>query len=370
VVLGAIIVVAAESEAFPHDAPRLHALDRSRREPPLPVPITCVEVLGRSLVERLVERFADEVEVVSVLVDAKISHLLRPFRCCFDKCDVTVADDLERAIAETLKHYGETGVDYAFVTDANTYSECDLLDLLWFHRGSRQAVTQAFDHDGDLNLWVVSCVEAREIGPTFLVPKAEGARFGGYFISDCVKRIAHPCDIRGLVEDVLRGRCEMRPAGTEVRPGVWVDDGAQLHKRARIVAPAYLGRQSVIREDSVITRCSNIESFSYVDYGTVIEDSSILANSYVGIWLDMCHSVVYGKRLWNVARNVALEISDPSVIRQNLPTLQEAGGGPKYGAGTGIPSVRVRTEDRKTKKGCAVYDRAVSEGEIRLIANS
>jgi NDP-sugar pyrophosphorylase family protein len=326
VVLGAIIIVGAESKAHAAGASS-PAFERSRTEPLFPAPIACAEVLGRSLVERVVERFSDDVETISVLVDAKISHLLDPFRRSFDRLEVQVADDLELAVAATLEQYAENGVDYAFVTDANTYAECDLVDLLWFHRGTRQPVTQTLDRGGNLNLWVASCAKAREIGPSFRVPQGEGARSSSYFISGYVNRIAHPRDIRGLVEDVLRGRCEMRPAGSQVRPGVWVDDGAHLHKRARIVAPVYVGREAVIREDTVITRCSNVESYCYIDYGTVIEDSSILANSYVGIWLDMSHSVVHGNRLWNLTRNVALEISDGSMIRQNIPALKEVGGG-------------------------------------------
>jgi NDP-sugar pyrophosphorylase family protein len=90
------------------------------------------------------------------------------------------------------------------------------------------------------------------------------------------------------------------------------------------VAPAYIGRGSRIREDTLITRCSNIESFSSVDYGTVIEDSSILANSYVGIWLDVSHAVVQGNRLLNLERNVLLEFSDTSLIRENTTVPKAA----------------------------------------------
>jgi len=55
----------------------------------------------------------------------------------------------------------------------------------------------------------------------------------------------------------------------------------------------------------------------YIDYGTVIEDSSVLKNSYVGIWLDVSHAVVGGNKLMNLERNVLLEISDPSLIREH-----------------------------------------------------
>jgi hypothetical protein len=49
----------------------------------------------------------------------------------------------------------------------------------------------------------------------------------------------------------------------------------------------------------------------------VVEDSSVLSNSYVGIGLDVAHSIVDGNNLLNLERDVTLEISDPCVMRQN-----------------------------------------------------
>ena len=115
----------------------------------------------------------------------------------------------------------------------------------------------------------------------------------------------------------------MRPAGTEVKPGVWVDEGAQVHKRARIVAPAYIGRGSKIRQDTVITRCSSVEKACYVDCGTVIEDSTILSDTHIGISMDVCHAVVNGNRLLNLERDVVIEISDPGVMRSTSPIRKQ-----------------------------------------------
>ena len=43
----------------------------------------------------------------------------------------------------------------------------------------------------------------------------------------------------------------MRPSGVEVRAGIWIEDGADVHRRARIVAPAYIGSGSKVREDII-----------------------------------------------------------------------------------------------------------------------
>ncbi len=53
---------------------------------------------------------------------------------------------------------------------------------------------------------------------------------------------------------------------------------------------------------------------SLVDYGTAVEDSSILPYTYVGGALDLAHAVVDGNRLVNLSRNVAVTVDDPKII--------------------------------------------------------
>ena len=102
---------------------------------------------------------------------------------------------------------------------------------------------------------------------------------------------------------------------TEVRPGVWLDEGSEIHRRARVVAPAYIGCASKVRADALITRLSDIERDCCIDCGTVVEDTSVLANTTIGICLDLCHAVVSGNILLNLEREVLIEISDSRVLR-------------------------------------------------------
>ena len=105
-------------------------------------------------------------------------------------------------------------------------------------------------------------------------------------------------------------------------PGVWIEDQAEVHRRARIVAPAYIGRGSKISQDALITRFSSIERDCFVDCGTVIEESSLLANTHIGIWLDVCHAVVRGNKMLSLGRDVMIEISDPSIMRTAIPVRE------------------------------------------------
>lgn len=132
------------------------------------------------------------------------------------------------------------------------------------------------------------------------------------------QRIDHPRDLRRLVDDAFNGRCALRPSGKEIGPGLWADEGSQIYRGARIEGPAYVGRACTLREDTLITQFSNIENCSYVDYGTVIEDATILANTYVGIGLEVRQSVVNANRLFNMSRGVVIELSDPNLFRTTV----------------------------------------------------
>jgi carbonic anhydrase/acetyltransferase-like protein (isoleucine patch superfamily) len=235
---------------------------------------------------------------------------------------VQVVSDLGSAVIQKCKDFSGSGIEQAFIVSANLYTETDLLDMFYFHREAQQTATRAHDAEGPLNLWVVDCSEAQKSDLHGLLTEAEGTA-AAYFIRDYVNRLDHPHDMRRLVSDSLRGRCAMRPSGTELKPGIWVDEGADIHRRARIVAPAYIGRDTEVNEDTVITRCTNIERGCCIDYGTVIENSSILPNSHIGIWLDVCHAVVNGNKLMSLSRNVTLDISDRSILRTNGSARRE-----------------------------------------------
>jgi NDP-sugar pyrophosphorylase family protein len=281
--------------------------------------LACVEVLGRSVVERTVELLSRcGVNTISVLADLDDSGLSAAFRQRpAENVTLRTADNPCGTVGDVLREYAEKGIQTAVVARLGAYVELDAEELLHFHRQQNGAITRACDSQGPLDLWMVECrreetaigFDARAIlekqAATFLLP--------GY-----VNRLSLPQDLRRLAVDAFQGRCKLSPAGKEIRPRIWVEDGARVHRRARIVAPAYIGRSSRIREDTVITRCSNVESFCEVDYGTVIENTSVLSNSYVGIWLDVSHAVVCGNRLLNLERDVTLDVNDASMLRKSI----------------------------------------------------
>jgi NDP-sugar pyrophosphorylase family protein len=311
--LGAIIVVGAQSRVFCSSA-----RSKADRELLSDEPLACVEILGRSTISRMVERFT-QADVQDVVVLAPGGPLSRTDRFLAGTKNVTVevVADVDRAIAQKLSEYASSGIEHSFVICASVYTENDLLDLFYFHREGRKTITRARDRKGSVDLWVVDCVKAENANLENLLQIEEGIG-ASYFVREYTNRLVHPSDLRQLASDALSGRCAMRPSGRETKRGIWMDDGAVVHRKSRIVAPAYIGRGSKIREGALVTRCSSIEEGCCVDYGTVVEDSSILTNTHVGICLDVCHAVAKGNKLWSVPRDVVIEISDTSVMRSTV----------------------------------------------------
>jgi tetrahydrodipicolinate N-succinyltransferase len=262
----------------------------------------------------IAELLANRIENISVFADSSVA----PPNAGVDpslRVSLSWTENAWSDAGQQVLAYKESGVEAVLIIRVGAYAEFDVADALQFHREQAQLVTRAFAQDGPLDIWIVDPTllpESEKILRT--LSDAEPAR---YQVRGYVNRLERAQDLRQFVVDGFSSRSRLSPAGSEARPGVWIDEGAQVHRDARIVAPAYIGRGARIAEQCLITRCSNVEANCQVDYGTVVEDSSILSNTYVGIGLDLSHSIVEGSNLVNLERGVTLEIADPCVIRQN-----------------------------------------------------
>lgn len=310
--LGAIIVIANPGGKFA----RKNAGDDVLRGESL----ACIDVAGRSLAERIIERYLSAgIGVASVLIQEPACGDLSSFYVTSSKVTTSVVSDLNSAIASRLQDYSDRGLEHSLIQWTDVYAETDLLDFFYFHRASKLPITWAFDANGSLPMCVIDCANptAIDFGTASEQPTNNAA---SYLIHGYVKRFTHPRNLREFAADMLQGRCETRPSGQEGKPGIWIDAGADLHRGARVVAPAYIGRGSKIMDDTLITRLSSVEKNCCIDCGTVIENSSVLSNTQVGIWLDVCHAVVSGNRLLSLSRDITIEVSDPHLIRSTAAT--------------------------------------------------
>jgi carbonic anhydrase/acetyltransferase-like protein (isoleucine patch superfamily) len=121
-------------------------------------------------------------------------------------------------------------------------------------------------------------------------------------------------DLRRLTHDAFQLRLAFRPAGRELKPGVWVGEHATIHRSARVVAPAYIGDYSKVRAAALVTRSSSIEHHCEVDCGTVVQSSNLLPNTYLGAGLELVHSVAGERHIANAAKTRTALIADSRLL--------------------------------------------------------
>ncbi len=272
-----------------------------------------IELLGSSVVDRVLDQLNGE-GIEAILVSTERDRKGDPH------ADLSVGPENCWSIAgRHLDELGAAGEHSALVMRIGSYAEINAAQFLEFRAETGESVTRAFKGETALEIWAVDPSRLAEMA------NASGnslqsvllGRSSPYEIEGYVNPLSSPRDVRTLVGDALNGRCAFRPLGFEVRPGVWMAEGAEVENEARIVAPAFIGRDVTISRQCLITRGSNIERDSLIDYGTVIEDTSILPNTYVGIGLDVSHSIVDGETLLNLQHGVVLQVEDSAVMRRN-----------------------------------------------------
>ena len=280
------------------------------------IPMSLWEIFGKSVLERCVERLRRaSISNISVFADSSLPDAAVPILNAEIKWVRASGDALWREAENAFSDYGRSGVDTVLAIRLGAYTELDISDLLRFHLEQRTHVTMACDASGPLDFIAID--SGRRNDAAFLMrSRLQRTRLPAaqYFTTAYSNRLSNPKDFRTLVQDGFLSRCEIRPSGTEIKPGVWVDGRARIHRSARILAPAYIGNGARIRAAAVITRCSSIEHHAEIDCGTVIEDASVLPYTFVGAGLDIAQVVVGNSRLAHVTRNVEVEITDPRLV--------------------------------------------------------
>jgi hypothetical protein len=287
------------------------------------LPIACLDLFGKSVLRRVVDQLRRlGVNPVSVLTDGGVAHslfagLLSPVDNVFVRRSSHVWSDVERQIAEYAGH----GIRTVLLIRLGAYMEFDFADFLRWHVTQDSSVTRASDGRTPLDMWMIDAPRFSKGGNIFR-QLAWGRVFpaaGDYILKGYVNRLTRAADLRRLVVDSFLWRSAIRPAGVETRPGVWLDEGAQVHRRARIVAPAYIGKRTTIQAGALVTRFSNLECGCLVSRGTVVDNASILPNTCLGQWLDVSHAIAQGNTLVHLRRGVTVEVLDPKLLGELSP---------------------------------------------------
>ena len=277
-------------------------------------PLACVEVLGQSVLEHTIARL-QRTGIKNISVVGGRGFLSS---ACSYRVEIAHADTYsDRWIAADclLTKYARQGVDTVFLMEIGAYAEIDYVDALRFHFDSCAPVTQLFDARGSLKAWVANAAAFRRPSDVTASLFEASTSFSSYLVKGYVNHLSRAADLRQLVIDAFLQRCTIRPNGREVKPGVWMGDGAYVHSSARIVAPAYLGSSTILGASTLVTRFSNVERQCRVGRGTVVDASSVLAHTVLGEGLDVAKAVVDGNEFVDLNRNLAVQIEDPKLVR-------------------------------------------------------
>ena len=311
--LAAIIVVGARREE--PEAAAANPPTRSGLETFAGIPLALLDVVGKSVVHHVADRLRRAgVEAVTALTDEAL-YQDAALRDGNGEAACRPAADVWRAAEDAFSCFAEEGVEQVLLLRLGPYAEFDLQALLRFHQERRQTATLLFDNNGPLDAAVVQA--ARRNDAAFVLRnglRATRLDSEPYLTRSYVNRLQDARDLRCLAQDALLMRCEIRPHGRELKPGVWVGDRARIHRSARVLAPAFVGAHARLRAASVVTRCSVVEHHVEVDCGTVLEDTSVLPYTYVGSGLDATHAVAGFGKICHLRRRAEVEIADPRLL--------------------------------------------------------
>jgi NDP-sugar pyrophosphorylase family protein len=283
------------------------------------MPLAFADVLGRPVLYRIADRLAASgVQAVAIISESAANSWPTAMRGETPGAQWTQAsaENLWRSAEHVFTEFAQGGADAVLVWRVGAYAEFDIDEFLQFHVDSQSHVTMMADTDGvPLDICMIAASRRNDAAYTLRhqLRKFRGSNAPYLFDGFC-NRLCESRDLRQLAVDSLQQLTEIEPIGTQVRPGVWFGKGARVHKRARVLSPAFIGSKVRVRASAVVTRCAALEHHAVIDCGTVVEDVSVLPYSYVGAGLDVSHSVVGFRRLWNLPRSAEVEITDAKLV--------------------------------------------------------
>lgn len=284
------------------------------------VPLAFLDVLGEPVLQRVIDRLEKfGVSGTAVITEAPVSAAplargsLRPGLHWAE----ATGTRFWRAAENAFNEFAQNGSELVLVIRLGPYAEIDYEELVQFHLDKRSRATKASDGGAVvLDTFVISASRRNDAAYLFRhelqemrVPCDAQYSFAGY-----VNRLETAADLRILALDGFAGIANVEPRGTEVKPGVWVGDGACVDRNARLLAPCFVGAHAKIRAAALLTRGSVAEHHAAIDCGTVVENSTVLPATTVGAGLDVTQSVLGFRRIWNLRRSVEVEISDTHLV--------------------------------------------------------
>lgn len=210
-----------------------------------------------------------------------------------------------------LAGFARQGVKRLLVIKLNSYAEMDLGDFFRFHCERRNPVTEAHDSRGELGVSLLDQLALRAPqaeGDNSPAPGRDGSRPYQYHFNGYAKRILSANERQELVGDALTGACAMRPFGKQIRDQVWVGEGVELAKSARVIGPTYIGERAIIRAGATIGPFASVERDCVIDCGATVERSTVMPQTYLAPGILIQDGVVDGGYLEHLGWETVVDL--------------------------------------------------------------
>ncbi|HBN07359.1 MAG TPA: hypothetical protein DD435_01500 [Cyanobacteria bacterium UBA8530] len=120
-----------------------------------------------------------------------------------------------------------------------------------------------------------------------------------------------PSGYLALHREAISGRLGIHLPGKEVSPGIWIEEGAQVHPRAELFGDCWLSSQSRVERECRL-RDSFLEGEARLERGATLGGSVVLGKTRLGKathWNEQVlhHSFAVGRKVDEVTENKVLE---------------------------------------------------------------
>lgn len=116
---------------------------------------------------------------------------------------------------------------------------------------------------------------------------------------------------KGVFEKKITG---LRLSAREIQPGIWISRNVALHPTAKFEPPVYVGENSSIGRGVRLGPLAAVAGDCVVDTRSIIHNSVVFANSYVGEALEIQDAVVDRNRLINVRFGSEVTVTEDFIL--------------------------------------------------------
>jgi len=111
----------------------------------------------------------------------------------------------------------------------------------------------------------------------------------------------------------------------EIRPGVWVGRGVDLHPDAVITGRSFLGDNVRIERDVHLSGHTVVCRDSVVGAGAVVSNTSIQPCTFAGRAAQLDHDVAFPGSIVNSQEGIRVKVTDPRLLANTRMTLLDCG---------------------------------------------